>query len=101
MRSVCPRWPGLVAIVGLALGCLSFPTSAHAAEAPAAGRHAELPGVKLWFTDTAGAAAPIVLMHANTGTSESWGVQPTAVAQQVYRVLACDRRGWGKTLPDP
>src|SRR5258707_13528831 len=101
MRSVCPRWPGLVAIVGLALGCLSFPTSAHAAEAPAAGRYAELAGVKLWFTDTGGAGAPIVLLHANTGTSESWEAQTTAFARQGYRVIAFDRRGWGKSLADP
>ncbi len=101
MRSICPRWPGFVAIVGAALGSLSFPTSAYAAEAPPAGRYAELPGVKLWFTDTGGAGTPIMLLHANTGTSESWQAQAAAFARQGYRVIAFDRRGWGKSLADP
>ncbi len=101
MRSICPRWPGLVAIVGAALGSLSFPASAYAAEAPPASRYAELPGVKLWFTDTGSAGTPIVLLHANTGTSESWEAQAAAFARQGYRVIAFDRRGWGKSLADP
>ena len=106
MRSVCPRWPGLVGMVGLALGCLalgclSFAPGGYAAEAPTAGRYAELPGVKLWFTDTGGAGTPIVLLHANTGTSESWEAQAAAFARQGYRVIAFDRRGWGKSLADP
>jgi len=101
MRSVCPRWLGLVGMVSLALSCLSFAPRGHAAEAPAAGRYAELPGVKLWFTDTGGAGTPIVLLHANTGTSESWEAQAAAFARQGYRVIAFDRRGWGKSLADP
>jgi pimeloyl-ACP methyl ester carboxylesterase len=101
MRSICPRWPGVVATVALALGSLSFPMSAHAAESSPAGRYAELPGVRLWFTDTGGTGTPIVLMHANSGTSESWEAQATAFARQGYRVIAFDRRGWGKSLADP
>jgi pimeloyl-ACP methyl ester carboxylesterase len=84
----------------LALASLSFVPRGQAAEAPAAGGYAELPGVKLWFTDTAGAGTPIVLLHANTGTSESWEAQAAAFARQGYRVIAFDRRGWGKSLAD-
>ena len=101
MRSVCPRWPALVGMIGLALSCLGFAPRGQAAEATAAGRYAELPGVKLWFTDTGGAGTPIVLLHANTGTSESWEAQAAAFARQGYRVVAFDRRGWGKSLADP
>jgi pimeloyl-ACP methyl ester carboxylesterase len=101
MRSVYPRRPALVWMVGLAVGCLSLALLAYAAEAPAAGRYAALPGVKLWFTDTGGGGVPIVLMHANTGTSDSWEPQVAAFARQGYRVIAFDRRGWGKSLPDP
>jgi pimeloyl-ACP methyl ester carboxylesterase len=97
----CRRWPGLAAIAGLALGCFSFAPRGDAGESSPAGRHAELPGVKLWFTDTGGAGAPIVLLHANTGTSESWDAQATAFARQGYRVIAFDRRGWGKSVADP
>jgi pimeloyl-ACP methyl ester carboxylesterase len=101
MRSICLTSPLLAAIAGLALGCLSLAPCGHAAEASPAGRYAELPGVKLWFTDTGGAGAPIVLLHANTGTSESWQPQATAFAQQGYRVIAFDRRGWGRSVADP
>jgi pimeloyl-ACP methyl ester carboxylesterase len=101
MRSVCPRWPALVGMIGFALSCLSFVPHGQAAEATAAGRYAELAGVKLWFTDTGGAGTPIVLLHANTGTSESWEAQAATFARQGYRVVAFDRRGWGKSLADP
>ena len=63
--------------------------------------HADLPGVHLWYTDTGGSGAPIVFLHANTGTSESWAPQNAAFSQAGYRVIAFDRRGWGKSLPDP
>jgi pimeloyl-ACP methyl ester carboxylesterase len=58
-------------------------------------------GHKLWFTDAGGTGTPIVLLHANTGTSASWEPQATAFAREGYRVIAFDRRGWGKSLADP
>ena len=72
----------------------------RAAESPS-GRYAELPGVKLWFTDTGGTGTPIVLLHANTGTSATWEAQATAFVREGYRVIAFDRRGWGKSVADP
>lgn len=65
------------------------------------GAYAELRGVKLWFVDTGGAGAPIVLLHPNTGTIEIWGPQIAVLAAAGYRVVAFDRRGWGKSTPDP
>jgi len=62
---------------------------------------ASLPGVRLWFTDTGGAGEPVVLLHANTGTSESWAPQVAALSRGGYRVIALDRRGWGKSVADP
>jgi pimeloyl-ACP methyl ester carboxylesterase len=61
---------------------------------------APLPGVRLWFTDTGGRGEPIVLMHAITGTSESWAIQIQAFAKAGYRVIAFDRRGWGRSQAD-
>jgi pimeloyl-ACP methyl ester carboxylesterase len=95
-------WSSRIAILAsLAImfqfGCVSFPTRCSAA---GSGRHADLPGVKLWFTDTGGDGIPIVLLHANTGTSESWEAQAAAFAAQGYRVIAFDRRGWGKSVAD-
>jgi pimeloyl-ACP methyl ester carboxylesterase len=100
MRSVCPRRSRMavmaVLAVSLAFACVSFVT--HGAAAGQTGRHADLPGVKLWFTDTPGDGVPIVLLHANTGTSESWDAQAAAFAAQGFRVIAFDRRGWGRSI---
>jgi pimeloyl-ACP methyl ester carboxylesterase len=65
------------------------------------GQYADLPGVKLWFTDTGGSGVPVVLLHANTGTSATWQPQVEAFARAGYRVIAFDRRGWGKSAADP
>jgi pimeloyl-ACP methyl ester carboxylesterase len=64
------------------------------------GAYAELPGVKLWFSDSGGDGAPVVLLHPNTGTVAIWEPQISAFAQAGYRVIAFDRRGWGKSVPD-
>ena len=72
-----------------------------AAASFANGAHAELPGVKLWFSDSGGDGPPIVLLHPNTGTIAIWEPQITGFAQAGYRVIAFDRRGWGKSVPDP
>jgi pimeloyl-ACP methyl ester carboxylesterase len=57
--------------------------------------------VKLWFTDTGGSGVPIVLLHANTGTSAVWEKQIASFSQAGYRVIAFDRRGWGKSIANP
>ena len=72
-----------------------------AAETVPSGAYADLPGVKLWFTDTGGAGVPIVLLHPNTGTVEIWQPQIAAFAAAGYRVIAFDRKGWGKSVADP
>jgi pimeloyl-ACP methyl ester carboxylesterase len=69
--------------------------------ASARGHFANLPGVRLWFTDTGGSGEPVVLLHANTGTSEAWSPQVAAFSKAGYRVIAFDRRGWGRSEPDP
>ena len=71
------------------------------AAGPAARRDfADLPGVRLWFTDTGGNGEPVVLLHANTGTSEVWEPQVTAFSKAGYRVITFDRRGWGRSQAD-
>jgi pimeloyl-ACP methyl ester carboxylesterase len=73
--------------------------SARAAED--AGAYAELPGTRMWFTDTGGTGVPLVLLHANTGNSPVWEPQVGAFARAGYRVIAFDRRGWGKSIASP
>ena len=78
---------GMMALILAASGTVM---SAGAAEEP--GSYAELPGVKLWFTDTGGSGVPLVLLHANTGTSAIWEPQVGAFARAGYRVIALDRK---------
>lgn len=65
------------------------------------GNFANLPGVRLWFVDTGGPGTPVVLLHANTGTVEAWQYQIDVFAKAGWRVIAFDRRGWGKSTADP
>src|SRR6202140_2513430 len=99
-------------VIGLFAGCQSSqrPSSDQsnrekrdmpAVETVINGAYADLPGVKLWFTDTGGAGVPLVLLHPNTGTVEIWQPQIAAFAAAGYRVIAFDRKGWGKSLADP
>ncbi|MGH6675778.1 MAG: alpha/beta fold hydrolase, partial [Xanthobacteraceae bacterium] len=71
-----------------------------AAEDAHGGAYAELPGVNLWFTDTGGTGVPIVLLHPNTGNTAIWLYQTVSFARAGYRVIAYDRRGWGKSMAD-
>ena len=63
--------------------------------------HAELPGVRLWYTDTGGTGEAVVFLHANTGSSRVWEYQIPAFVARGYRVIAYDRRGFGRTVIDP
>jgi len=69
-------------------------------ESVLAGSYAPLAGVQLWFLDTGGAGVPMVLLHPNTGTSAVWECQLRAFSQAGFRVIAFDRRGWGKSMAD-
>jgi len=71
------------------------------AEQSRSGAYAELPGVKSWFTDSGGDGVPIVLLHPNTGTVAIWEAQIAGFSRAGYRVVAFDRRGWGKSIADP
>ena len=62
--------------------------------------YADLPGVRLWYKDTGGRGIPVVFLHANTGSSQNWDRQIPAFTAAGYRVIAYDRRGWGKSTSD-
>jgi pimeloyl-ACP methyl ester carboxylesterase len=63
--------------------------------------YVELPGVHLWYHDTGGNGVPVVFMHAASGTCESWVHQLPAFTAAGYRCITYDRRGWGRSRPDP
>ena len=57
--------------------------------------------VPVHYTDTGGSGVPVVLMHAATGSVLAWEHQTPAFVKAGYRVIAFDRRGWGKSAIDP
>ena len=60
--------------------------------------YADVPGARIWHVDTGGSGLPVVFMHAATGSSRVWEHQMPAFTQAGYRVIAHDRRGWGRTV---
>lgn len=59
--------------------------------------YAELPGLRLWYTDTGGGGVPVIFLHAASGTSDSWVEQLPAFTSAGYRCICYDRRGWGRS----
>src|SRR5688572_23465189 len=89
---------GRVAAALLALHAVAgslFLTMASAAQTPVArfAGYADLPGVRLWYTDSGGSGVPLVLLHANTGNADSWQYNIPGFVEAGYRVVAFDRRG--------
>src|SRR6202142_4186005 len=62
--------------------------------------YADLPGARIFYIDTGGSGGPVVFLHAATGSSRVWEYQIPAFAAAGYRVIAFDRRGWGRTAVD-
>jgi pimeloyl-ACP methyl ester carboxylesterase len=62
--------------------------------------YAIIPGARLFYGDTGGSGTPVILLHAATGTSRVWEYQIPAFIAAGYRVIAFDRRGWGRTEID-
>ena len=86
-----------------ALTGLSVTPLASFAQAPAPARetYADLLGVRIWYRDTGGTGVPVVLLHATTGSSRVWEYQFPAFTENGFRVIAYDRRGFGRSVIDP
>jgi len=59
--------------------------------------YAEIPGVRLWFTDTGGDKTPVVFLHAASGNTDCWVHQDPAFTGAGFRCVAYDRRNWGRS----
>tara|TARA_B100001123_G_scaffold413146_1_gene511212 strand:+ start:2216 stop:2992 length:777 start_codon:yes stop_codon:yes gene_type:complete len=59
--------------------------------------YAEVPGVRLWYTDTGGDGTPVVFLHAASGNTECWVYQEPVFTQAGYRCIAYDRKNWGRS----
>ena len=70
------------------------------AQAVAHEGYVELPGARIFYLDTGGNGVPVVFLHAATGSSRVWEYQIPAFTAAGYRVIAFDRRGWGRTTID-
>ena len=60
-------------------------------------RVAELHGLRIFYVDSGTSGAPVVLLHAGTGSVRAWEKQLPRFAAAGYRVIAYDRRGHGRT----
>lgn len=80
---------------------VSVTRAQNASPTAASEAFAALPGVRVWYSDTGGRGVPVVLMHAATGSSRVWEYQLPAFRAAGYRVIAYDRRGWGRSEIDP
>jgi pimeloyl-ACP methyl ester carboxylesterase len=89
-----------VVAIGAALACGPATHTSARQAAPARETYAQLAGVRLWYTDTGGSGAPVVFMHAATGSSSVWEHQIPPFTAAGYRVIAFDRRGWGRSVID-
>jgi len=94
-------WVGVGA--GLLLGLCETSSASRSAQTPLPVRetYAALPGVRIWYGDTGGNGVPVVLIHAATGSSRVWENQLPAFIAAGYRVVAYDRRGFGRSVIDP
>src|ERR1700759_1692572 len=96
-RLVCV---GAVAIAALSTADVMRELRAEEPASPP-GQYANVPGARLWYTDTGGSGVPVVLLHAATGSSRVWEHQTPAFSKAGFRVIAYDRRGFGRTVIDP
>lgn len=89
-RSRVARWTLIAwAALGLGFGELNI----HEA-------YVTVPGARIFYRDTGGSGVPVILLHAATGSSRVWDYQFPAFVAAGYRVIAFDRRGWGRTEVD-
>jgi pimeloyl-ACP methyl ester carboxylesterase len=71
------------------------------APVPAKEALATLPDTRLWYWDTGGVGAPVVLIHPATGSGLIWGYQQPAFAKAGYRVIGYSRRSYYGSDPVP
>ncbi|HEY7392656.1 MAG TPA: alpha/beta hydrolase [Bryobacteraceae bacterium] len=110
MRSVLVKLAGVGSVAALTLTgrampmptVLPAPQSATGSPGTLRESAADLPGVRLWYTDSGGSGVPVVFMHAATGSVRNWNEhQVGPLTKAGYRFIAFDRRGWGRTVVAP
>jgi pimeloyl-ACP methyl ester carboxylesterase len=69
------------------------------AQAPAKEALAPIADTHLWYWDTGGEGAPVVLLHPASGSGLIWGYQQPALAKAGYRVIGYSRRSYYNSDP--
>jgi pimeloyl-ACP methyl ester carboxylesterase len=69
------------------------------AQAPATEGLAPIGDTHLWYWDTGGDGAPVVLLHPASGSGLIWGYQQPALAKAGYRVIGYSRRSYHGSDP--
>lgn len=100
-RSHWLNWAGVVVLLHVGLSDAPLASRSAQAALPVRETYAELPGVRLWYRDTGGGGVPVVFIHAATGSSRVWEHQFPVFAAAGYRMVAYDRRGFGRSVVDP
>ena len=94
-----------LAVTGLAAAAVAArPLSAQAPTAAAPARregHVEVPGARLFYVDSGGPGPAVIMLHAGTGSARVWEHQWDPFGGAGYRVIAYDRRGYGRTTTAP
>jgi pimeloyl-ACP methyl ester carboxylesterase len=57
----------------------------------------DIPGARLWYTDSGGARPPVVFVHPAAASSACWVNQVDAFVAAGYRCITYDLRGWGRS----
>jgi pimeloyl-ACP methyl ester carboxylesterase len=68
-------------------------------QVPAKEAIAELAGTRLFYWDTGGNGAPVVLLHPATGSALMWVYQQPVFAKAGFRVIGYSRRGYFRSDP--
>ena len=68
---------------------------------PPAAVYADIPGARLYYTDSGGSGPAVVFMHARTGSTLVWEHQRPAFIAAGYRFIAYDRLGFGRSESSP
>jgi hypothetical protein len=63
------------------------------------GSYADLPGVRLWYTDSGGSGVPLILLHANTG-SIIFLASPKRVIESSHLTGVAGDGAWRILTPD-
>ena len=88
-----------VAIAALA-ACLAAGAVSATVQTPREGS-LQVPGARLFYLDGGGSGPALLLLHAGTGSARVWEHQWAPLGAAGYRVIAYDRRGYGRTTIDP